>query len=87
MLGKPSYRAGPESEQGSSQHSLHRAQHFCPNSTNSNKLLAGANYYTLYTIAVLDLNNGPEILSVPAMSGKYYDIELVNLRGYDFLRW
>ncbi len=55
-----------------------------PNSTNSNKLLAGANRDTLYTIAVLDLSKGPEILSVPAMSGRYYDIELVDSRGDDF---
>ena len=55
-----------------------------PNSTNSNKLLAGANRDTLYTIAVLDLSKGPEILSIPAMSGRYYDIELVDSRGTDF---
>jgi len=30
---------------------------------------------TLYTIGVLDLGKGPEILHVPDMAGRYYSIE------------
>jgi len=56
---------------------------FGPNSTKSNRLVAGAGP-TLYSVAVLDLSKGPEILSVPSMGGRYYDIELVDTRGDDF---
>lgn len=55
-----------------------------PNLTKSNLLAAGANRDTLYTIGVLDLSKGPEVLSVPSMAGRYYDIELVDSRGDDF---
>ena len=53
-------------------------------SLNSNPLAAGANRDTLYTVGVLDLSKGPEILSVPNMAGRYYDIEFVDSRGDDF---
>lgn len=33
---------------------------------------------TLYTVGVLDLTKGPEILHVPDMAGRYYSIELVD---------
>ena len=33
---------------------------------------------TLYTVGVLDLGKGPEILHVPDMAGRYYSIELVD---------
>lgn len=56
---------------------------FNPNSTKSNPLVAGAGP-TLYSGAVLDLSKGPEVLSVPAMGGRYYDIEFVDSRGDDF---
>jgi len=56
---------------------------FGPNSTKSNPLVAGAGP-TLYTAGVLDLSKGPEILSVPMMGGRYYDIMLVDSRGDDF---
>jgi hypothetical protein len=56
---------------------------FGPNSTESNHLLAGAGP-TLYSGAVLDLSKGPEILSVPSMGGRYFDIEFVDTRGDDF---
>jgi hypothetical protein len=56
---------------------------FSPNSTKTNAGLAGAGP-TLYSGAVLDLSKGPEVLSVPSMSGRYYDIELVDTRGDDF---
>ena len=35
---------------------------------------------TLYTVGVLDLGKGPEILHVPEMAGRYYSIELVDSR-------
>ena len=33
---------------------------------------------TLYTVGVLDLGTGPQILHVPDMAGRYYSIELVD---------
>jgi hypothetical protein len=33
---------------------------------------------TLYTVGVLDLSKGPEILHVPDMAGRYYSIEFVD---------
>lgn len=45
---------------------------------------AGANRDTLYTIGVLDLSKGPEILSVPDMAGRYYVVQFVGSRGDDF---
>ena len=56
---------------------------FDANSTKSNPFVAGAGP-TLYTAGVLDLSKGPEVLGVPAMGGRYYDIELVDSRGDDF---
>ena len=56
---------------------------FGPNSTNSNPGVKGEGP-TLYTAGVLDLSKGPEILSVPNMGGRYYDILLVDSRGDDF---
>jgi len=55
-----------------------------PNLTKSNLLAAGANLDTLYTIGVLDLSKGPEILSLPNVTNRYYDIEFVDTRGDDF---
>ncbi len=48
-------------------------------STHNN--LVGANHDTLYTIGVLDLGKGPQVLSVPDMGGRYYSIELVDTLG------
>ncbi len=56
---------------------------FGPNSTNSNPFVKGEGP-TLYTAAVLDLSKEPEILSVPNMGGRYYDVLLVDTRGDDF---
>jgi hypothetical protein len=36
------------------------------------------NHDTLYTVGVLDLGKGPEILHVPDMAGRYYSIEFVD---------
>lgn len=55
-----------------------------PDSAKSNRLVAGADPGLLYTVGVLDLTSGPEIFRVPAMAGRYYDIELVDSRGDDF---
>jgi hypothetical protein len=46
--------------------------------------LLGANHDTLYTIGVLDLSKGPQILHVPDMAGRYYSIEFVDSWGNDF---
>ncbi len=46
--------------------------------------VAGANHDVLYTIGVLDLSTGPEILHVPDMDGRYYSIEFVNPWGDPF---
>ena len=35
---------------------------------------------TLYTVGVLDLGKGPEILHLPDMAGRYYSIEFVDQR-------
>ena len=48
-------------------------------STHNN--LAGGNHDTLYTIGVLDLSKGPQVLSVPDMDGRYYSIQFVNPWG------
>jgi hypothetical protein len=43
--------------------------------------LAGANHDTLYTLGVLDLSKGPQVLHVPDMDGRYYSIEFVDPWG------
>ena len=48
-------------------------------STHNN--VAGANHDTLYTIGVLDLSKGPQILHVPDMDGRYYSVEFVDTWG------
>jgi hypothetical protein len=57
---------------------------FNPNSTKSNRFVAGGDPGLLYSVGILDLSNGPLILSVPAMGSRYYDIEFVDSRGDDF---
>jgi hypothetical protein len=57
---------------------------FNPNSTKTNRLVAGGDPGLLYSGAILDLSNGPLVLSVPAMGSRYYDIEFVDSRGDDF---
>jgi len=57
---------------------------FNPNSTKVNRGVAGGDPGLLYSVAMLDLSKGPEVLSVPAMGSRYYDIELVDTRGDDF---
>ncbi len=48
-------------------------------STHNN--LAGANHDTLYTLGVLNLGKGPQVLHVPDMDGRYYSIEFVDPWG------
>lgn len=48
-------------------------------STHNN--LAGGNHDTLYTLGVLDLSKGPQVLHVPNMDGRYYSIEFVDPWG------
>ncbi len=48
-------------------------------STHNN--VAGANHDTLYTLGVLDLSKGPQVLHVPNMDGRYYSIEFVDPWG------
>jgi hypothetical protein len=57
---------------------------FNPNSTKSNRGVAGGDPGLLYSVGILDLSKGPLVLSVPAMGSRYYDIELVDSRGDDF---
>ena len=57
---------------------------FNPNSTKTNRLVAGGDPSLLYSVAVLDLGKGPLVLSVPAMGSRYYDLEFVDMRGDDF---
>jgi hypothetical protein len=48
-----------------------------PSLSKSPWILTG-NRDTLYTVGVLDLGKGPEILHVPDMAGRYYSIEFVD---------
>ena len=48
-------------------------------STHNN--LAGGNHDTLYTMGVLDLGKGPQVLHVPDMDGRYYSIEFFDHWG------
>jgi hypothetical protein len=48
-----------------------------PSLSKSPWVLTG-NRDTLYTVGVLDLGKGPEILHVPEMAGRYYSIEFVD---------
>jgi hypothetical protein len=51
--------------------------------SNTSGFVFGVNHDTLYTVAVLDLSPGPEVLHVPEI-GRYYDVEFVDTRGDDF---
>lgn len=48
-----------------------------PSLSKSPWVLTG-NRDTLYTVGVLDLRNGPQVLHVPDMVGRYYSIEFVD---------
>lgn len=53
-------------------------------SSNSFLVNTGANRDTLYTVGVLNLGAGPEILHVPNIPIKYYSLEFFDLNGNDF---
>jgi hypothetical protein len=46
--------------------------------------VAGANHDVLYTLGVLDLSKGPQVLHVPDMDGRYYSVEFVDPWGDPF---
>jgi hypothetical protein len=46
--------------------------------------VAGANHDVLYTIGVLDLSTGPQVLHVPDMDGRYYSVEFIDPWGDPF---
>jgi hypothetical protein len=45
---------------------------------------SGGNHDTLYTIGWLDLSQGPEVLHVPDMAGRYYSVQFTDSWGTDF---
>ena len=52
-----------------------------PSTAKSSLLVTGTNHDTLYTVGVLDLSKGPEVLHVPDMADRYYSVEFVNSWG------
>lgn len=52
--------------------------------TQSNSLESTENHDTLYTVGVLDLSKGPEVLHVPDMAGRYYSVQFTDPWGTDF---
>ena len=50
----------------------------------SNALGSTGNHDTLYTIGVLDLRKGPQVLHVPDMAGRYYSVQFTDPWGTDF---
>jgi hypothetical protein len=53
-------------------------------SPSSQNNLAGANHDVLYTLGVLDLSKGPQVLHVPDMDGRYYSVEFIDPWGNPF---
>src|SRR5690349_20409971 len=47
-------------------------------SSGSNLITTGVNRDTLYTVGWLDLRNGPQVLHVPEMSGRYYSVQFTD---------
>jgi hypothetical protein len=50
----------------------------------SNSLLSTGNHDTLYTAGWLDLRQGPQVLHVPDMAGRYYSVQFTDPWGTDF---
>jgi hypothetical protein len=50
----------------------------------SNALESTENHDTLYTVGWLDLSQGPEVLHVPDMAGRYYSVQFTDPWGTDF---
>jgi hypothetical protein len=53
-------------------------------SSPSNNLLSTGNHDTLYTVGGLDLSQGPEVLHVPDMAGRYYAVQFTDPWGTVF---
>ena len=49
-----------------------------PPASGSNLMTTGVNHDTLATVGVLDLKNGPRVLHVPDMAGRYYSVQLID---------
>ncbi len=41
-------------------------------------MTVGANHDTLYTVGLLDLGKGPQVLHVPDMAGRYYSMQFTD---------
>jgi hypothetical protein len=55
------------------------ADPFAPLPPGSSQLLSyGTNRDTLYTVGVLDLSKGPQVLHVPDMAGRYYAVQFTD---------
>ena len=50
----------------------------------ANSLESTGNHDTLYTEGCLDLSQGPQVLHVPDMAGRYYSVQLTDPWGTDF---
>ena len=50
----------------------------------SNLMTTGVNHDTLLTVGWLDLSKGPQILHVPAFSGRYYSVQFTDSFDVDF---
>jgi hypothetical protein len=53
-------------------------------SSASNNLLSTGNRDTLYTVGWLDLSQGPQVLHVPDMAGRYYAVQCTDPWGTVF---
>lgn len=49
-----------------------------PSTAKSSALINGTNQDTLYAIGWLDLSNGPQVLHVPDMAGRYYSVQFTD---------
>ncbi len=55
------------------------AEPLAPQTTSSSNLMrTGVNHDTLYTMGVVDLNQGPLVLSVPDMHDRYYSVQFTD---------
>jgi hypothetical protein len=50
----------------------------------SNLMAVGVNHDTLLTVGCLDLSKGPQVLHVPAFSGRYYSVQFTDGFNVDF---
>lgn len=49
-----------------------------PPASGSNLATTGVNHDTLLTVGVVDLKNGPQVLHVPDMAGRYYSVQFTD---------